>query len=1223
MSKVTAWIWQKLKWITLLLALLCYAATLLIASFYSGSFGNRIDQQKLQKGVDQLQVQMQNIADQLETLPENFSFFNQSYLDLMAENPISVFVYQQDSLIAWTNNEYQVEAAFDYQKPRIINASHAFLLVRDFKLAHHRLRLSCPILANYKIENEYIQNKLNPLFSIDRPVSFSTNLKAFPLLLDTRGEAMIGVKWQAYPLDNTQQNTMVFFLYLLAFILSLVFARSLLNAISLPSILRIVLLWTFIFGFLWFQKLVFTPSILLNGPIFSPTTFASSLLFSSLGEFILASFAGLFALISLHDYLKDFASLRWKNRYWQAVVYGGFLISIFFVLLLLKGMVADLVFHSTISYNLLLISDFNYLTLIGLISLSVWIFGFYQLFVRLDYLLYADTFTPKMKYTILAIVLLVVGLLTFFILSDHYYTFLFFGLFLLSNQWIKQGKILHRFSVNILYLLAISLLLSYWLTTFNLDNEHNKRIGLVKNIATDQDPQAEYFYTDIATKIYSDTSLLKMFYQSEVNFDSIGLYIEEHYFRKYSHFDQYDLQTTICSQDMKLMIQPQNTEIICDSFFYYNLIRFGSLTSNKNLYRLNYGTGQINYLGLLRFLQTITDKPLVYTVYIEINSKLKRKGFTRLLSAKGNDPFEKIANYSLALYEENERIESYGSYRFPEHYHWQKMDKSDFRFMEQGGYDHLIYRASKNQLYVLSLQMPSFFNKLSSFSYLFVLYGLIFFIFLNLISLNPHNPLWQRSFAGRMQVVMTSIILSSFVAITLITLFYFRKLNDNKNNSHLEALAKSLQTEFEHKFEKEDGLRKLDVGVINKLIGRFSSVFDTDINIYNPQGRLIASTRNEVFDYPLISRLMNPQAFLSLKEEHQGLFITKENIGTLVYSSAYIPFHNEDGRVVAFINLPHFAHEELLKSESSSWMATLMNVYTLIFVLAILTILLVSNYLSRSLNVLKKHLHEVGLGKTNQKIKWKGIDEINTLVEEYNKMLDELALSSEKLAKSERESAWREMAKQVAHEIKNPLTPMKLSVQYMLHSFNQNADFSKERMQSLANTLIEQIDTLSDIATAFSDFAEMPKSTVELQDLNAIVQSSVALFQEEKDLHISLILAENAQVLIDKNQWLRVFNNLIKNSLQAKAETRDLELKIELQNRDNHLFIRFTDNGKGISDDLKPMIFVPKFTTKTKGAGLGLAMVKNIVTNANGTIHFESTMDIGTSFIIELPLPKL
>ena len=242
------------------------------------------------------------------------------------------------------------------------------------------------------------------------------------------------------------------------------------------------------------------------------------------------------------------------------------------------------------------------------------------------------------------------------------------------------------------------------------------------------------------------------------------------------------------------------------------------------------------------------------------------------------------------------------------------------------------------------------------------------------------------------------------------------------------------------------------------------------------------------------------------------------------------------------------------------------------------------------------------------------------LVDEYNRTLNELVQSAELLAKSERESAWREMAKQVAHEIKNPLTPMKLSIQMLQRSKNDGVDDLDERIDKMANTLIEQIDTLSNIATEFSSFAQMPKSNIEVVDLEALLNRTIQLYQSSVvEVTLEIVNNEPSNIQADKEQLLRVFNNLIKNGIQAISDNKNGKVAVSLAKENARWIISVSDNGSGIPDNLKDKIFVPNFTTKSSGMGLGLAMVKNIVESVNGKISFISEESVGTTFKISFP----
>jgi nitrogen fixation/metabolism regulation signal transduction histidine kinase/HAMP domain-containing protein len=289
---------------------------------------------------------------------------------------------------------------------------------------------------------------------------------------------------------------------------------------------------------------------------------------------------------------------------------------------------------------------------------------------------------------------------------------------------------------------------------------------------------------------------------------------------------------------------------------------------------------------------------------------------------------------------------------------------------------------------------------------------------------------------------------------------------------------------------------------------------------------------------------------------------------------------------------------------------------------AIFIALLISRFTTRPLQLIRDKMRGISFDGTNEKINWPRKDEIGTLISEYNRMVDELSKSAELLAKSERESAWREMAKQVAHEIKNPLTPMKLSVQYLQKAWNEKSSDWEERLDRFSKTIIEHIDTLSAIASEFSDFAKMPQKHDEKINILDTVRKSLDLFTDTEN--ITFTLEENSPgphiVMADKNQLIRVFNNLINNSVQAIGKTKKGKVVISIDRKDDMHIIKVSDNGPGIPEEMVDKIFSPSFTTKTSGMGLGLALVKSIIQEAGGHITFSSSPDKGTEFIISLPV---
>jgi two-component system, NtrC family, nitrogen regulation sensor histidine kinase NtrY len=300
---------------------------------------------------------------------------------------------------------------------------------------------------------------------------------------------------------------------------------------------------------------------------------------------------------------------------------------------------------------------------------------------------------------------------------------------------------------------------------------------------------------------------------------------------------------------------------------------------------------------------------------------------------------------------------------------------------------------------------------------------------------------------------------------------------------------------------------------------------------------------------------------------------------------------------------------------------TIINLNAFIFLIAGVIALFITNRITRSFSIIGDKMREVNLGKMNEEIIWNRNDEIGELVKEYNKMVNKLGESAEVLARSEREGAWREMARQVAHEIKNPLTPMKLSIQYLQKAILNNSPDVKELTANVANTLVEQIDHLSKIAFDFSQFANIGNTQVELFDMHEVIGSLKELYQRGPQVEINWeAVPEKVMLRADKTQMNRLFTNLFQNAVEACDDKDQCIIDVNEFQENGSIIVSIKDNGEGIPDSMQSKIFAPNFTTKSSGTGLGLAMCKTIVEQAHGKIWFETKPGEGTTFHIELPL---
>jgi nitrogen fixation/metabolism regulation signal transduction histidine kinase len=455
-------------------------------------------------------------------------------------------------------------------------------------------------------------------------------------------------------------------------------------------------------------------------------------------------------------------------------------------------------------------------------------------------------------------------------------------------------------------------------------------------------------------------------------------------------------------------------------------------------------------------------------------------------------------------------------------------------------------------------------------------------------------------------------------------LFYLFDLDKRKNQNILDDKAHSVLVELEQKVNDPNFYNPDQRDALSDYLSKLSNVFFTDINLFDKNGDLYATSRPQLFDVQLLSIKMNPQAYCSMHDEQQILETLDEKIGDYTFQSAYVPLRDAANRTLGYINLPYFARESEFRADLSTFLVAFINIYVILTVLAILIALIVSNYITQPLQIIKDKISKINYFKKPEKIKWTGADELAELISQYNQMIDDLAHSAEMLVSSERESAWRTMAQQVAHEIKNPLTPMKLSVQHLEKAWmDKSPDFEK-RLQRFTQTMITQIEALSTISGEFSDFAKMPVSVLEMIDLNQSVKEAMTLFSGSTNLSINLKLSEvDYQIKADKQQIARIMNNLFRNSIQSIPSSKHGHITISTYQDNKFTILEFSDNGTGIKPDLQSKIFTPFFTTKSTGTGLGLAMVKNITESFGGTIRFISREGLGTTFILSFPSSDL
>ena len=356
----------------------------------------------------------------------------------------------------------------------------------------------------------------------------------------------------------------------------------------------------------------------------------------------------------------------------------------------------------------------------------------------------------------------------------------------------------------------------------------------------------------------------------------------------------------------------------------------------------------------------------------------------------------------------------------------------------------------------------------------------------------------------------------------------------------------------------------------------------------------------------------------NLSNSVERRYVEKRKENDKIYQSSYSYITDEKFKPLGILNLPYLEDDDFLSKELNEFLERLGYAYLFVLLIAIGIAFLLSKFITKSLKTISDKINATRLEKRNEKIEIDDTsEEISTLVSSYNSMIDELEESAVQLATSEREQAWREMAKQVAHEIKNPLTPMRLSVQNFQRKFDETDPNIHQKVDEYSKTLIQQIDTMSSIASAFSNFAKMPAQQSETLNVVKIVKLALDIFNED----YIIFIAEKNEIIanFDRTQLIRVVTNLVKNGIQSIPEGQVPKIVVTVNSTETDVTITVADNGIGVSEENKLKVFEPKFTTKTSGMGLGLAMVKNIVETYNGTIAFTSVKDIGTTFKVIFP----
>lgn len=1151
---------------------------------------------------------------------------NSDYVKQLKERNYDIFVYKDASLIFWTNNTLSQSDLIKTKQngTSIIKTKNGYYQLVKHSINGYSIYCSYHIFFQYPFKNEYFQNGF----------SHDLNLGKIQLTQETFDKNDSIATLINFPKINhaefTQQAEYNFanFLYFLSFLIFLVaiFLQSISNSIFKINLFIILIsIYGLLIILLTYANIIFKDKG--SSIIFSPEVAAYSSFVPSLGHCLLLTLGVNLLLLIIHQLIRSRQRKMFdvKKHYVTASILIWALI--YFILI---ACFPSFVFNSQINYDFSELSNVDFLTIIGMTT----IFGMF-LCIVIGIRIISHITNHQYKKSIFILLHFNIGLLIALMcfLYKLENGFLLICVSLLSI--LCCYLVLFPNKLKAKHIIALSVLFAaYFAIHFNqLNNrkEQEYRKIFSKKFIDQEDFENEMNLSLIEKEMIRENVFSKFYNYPKNDYNELELNY------KYTFFNDY-----IKNYDIDFMRFDANGKDVTSNKIPFNIINdIYNKSSNKSVANYFLFINELNYLGgYLAKYEICPGKITEGYVFVILIPKVKSDLYNLDYFFNKKVYSLNLDNqYSYAVYQNNLLVKGIGSYPFKLSDNKNYKVMSDASFFDSDEFSHLLKKIDANTFLIVSKKAESWVNKIGVFTFIFlffvtlILFG-IFIMYLLSILLNifKTNRIVSKVYVAiqkKLRIIninklyletkirIAFVLLAVFIC-SVVTYFTVQNVNNSfndKQNAELDKKMSQIVNEIEIGYQKQNDFS------LNTLIKHLSNSYEVDINLYNTKGELTESGNTRIYNEGWFSKVMNPVAYQNLAKNNAYSFKQNETIGKLNYISNYNALFDENRNLIGYVHLPFFSQSIDLKKEFSKYLGDLLNITTLLMIISLLIATYAGRSLVRPLKIMINSLSQMKVGSQNKPIEWHQNDEIGQLVEQYNNMLKKLELSTEKLAQSEREGAWKEMAKQVAHEIKNPLTPMKLHLQHLQLSISRNDENLIPKIKNISQMLIDQIEHLSNMAEEFSSFAKMPIAVLELIDINTILNSSIHLFNSQSNVTINFKTPHLANmVYIDKGQIQRVFTNILKNAQQAAIEDLPCIINISVEKIEKNISISFKDNGKGIEAELKDKIFTPNFSTKTSGMGLGLSICKKIVESFNGTIYFESEINNGAIFYVVLPI---
>lgn len=1101
-----------------------------------------------------------------------------------------------------------------------------------------------PIKTTYAFQNQYLQNTFAQDLVDEQNIEIAdfTDKDIYPVR-DVNKVYLFSVK--AKPGEvNSRFYYSELTLWLLALMVISIFMQNTCNYLARKGspFIALALLAAFIICIRSVNLYYHWPDITFKIGIFNPALYSAGPVFPSLGDLCIN-------ILCLCWYTSFLYQLRHKLLQFipdkasaYAILTGSFVLLVI-TSTALYHLFSDLVIKSDISFDVNNVLNLSIFSVYGLLMLC---FSFLIFTLLIEVALSICVQLPLPRRQVLFY--LISGLLfctTVWGLQYRQFTFFYFlwgGIVVTRgySYYYHQGKLNYRSLAVIILICSVISALS--LTGFEKVKEGVTRRMLIKKLETPDDPVADTRFRKIEDKIVTDKVIANFFSADRPDDEHIKNYFQKSYFDGY--LSKFDLKIHAFNTTGQPISGDKSYSF--DMFSY--MVQIGSFKVSDYFYRQTITPGLLDYFAILPISKT--DESLG-TIVVELaaNTLYNTDYFPALLADGGFTADSDFKNYSYAFYSDNVLTSQNGPYVYNLVNDTVKGFKGVINTYTEhnstlvngtwydpiDNYSHLVYKRNEREMIVVSKVEKPIFNIITSLTFFFIIFlafSVIIILFawawtrIKILTITNDRIKWglrlnfdKMLYKTRIQLSMVSAVVITLILVGAVTYASISTQYQSQQEKMIRDKIIRITNTIEN--SQDDYINNNNEEMQIALDGLAES-YATDLTIFNQNGEVKVTTQPRIYDAGLIASRMDARAFIHLSKLQRSEYINEETIGRLEYKAAYatIRDNNSQNKTIAYLQLPYFSNEVDYRERIGSLLNVMINIYALIFIAIGFFAVIIARQITYPLNFIQQSLSKTIYGQKNEAIKWDRDDEIGALISEYNKMIAALEQSAQKLAQSERESAWREMAKQVAHEIKNPLTPLKLGLQLLEKSWREKDPRFDQKFERFSKSFVEQIESLSSIASEFSAFAKMPDTRMDKFNIFDVLSQAVTIFKQMDNFTIKYNAPEEPfTVFADRDQLLRCFNNLLKNSIEATPANRAGVVDISYETGDKNILFIIKDNGNGIPENMREKIFEPNFTTKSSGTGLGLAFVKNSIENAGGKVWFETKTGQGTTFYLNFP----